>query len=81
MYPIEACQEDIKNELRKVLAPYHFTDEIRLDTPPQGLGDYAFPCFALFPLLKKSPALIAQELAPKLPRILGFSKQKQMVRT
>jgi len=74
MYPIEACQENIKNELRKLLAPYHFTDEIRLDIPPQGLGDFAFPCFALAPLMKKSPALIAQELAPKLPRTTWILK-------
>jgi len=68
MYPIEACQHDIKNELRKILASYHVTDEIRLDIPPEGLGDFAFPCFTLAPVIKKAPAAIAQELALKIPR-------------
>jgi arginyl-tRNA synthetase len=68
MYPIEACQNDIKNELRKLLTSYQFTDDIRLDVPPQGLGDFAFPCFPLASLAKKAPAVIAQELAQKIPR-------------
>ncbi|MBI5871633.1 arginine--tRNA ligase [archaeon] len=38
-----------------------------LETPPDpALGDIALPCFFLSPAFKKSPQLIAQELASKL---------------
>ncbi len=40
--------------------------EINLETPPEGLGDYAFPCFALAKIHKKNPSQIAQELAKKM---------------
>jgi arginyl-tRNA synthetase len=34
--------------------------------PGEDMGDYAFPCFALARAMKKKPAEIAQELAPKV---------------
>ena len=41
--------------------------EIALEVPPDNsLGDYAFPCFSLAKMFKKSPQQIAQELAKKL---------------
>ena len=43
--------------------------EIVLETPPKPeLGDYAFPCFSLAKVYKKSPAEIAQELAAKIKK-------------
>ena len=67
MYPLEECRKEIISELRKILSAYHYSDEIRLEIPPQGKGDFAFPCFSLAPLTKKPPAKIAQEIAPQLP--------------
>lgn len=41
--------------------------EIKLEVPPNSaLGDFAFPCFALSKIHKKSPQLIAHDLAAKL---------------
>lgn len=37
-----------------------------LEVPPQGLGDYAFPCFILSKKLKKTPQDIAKSLANKI---------------
>lgn len=37
-----------------------------IETPPSGLGDYAFPCFKLSPILKKSPQQIAEYLKEKI---------------
>ena len=38
-----------------------------IEVPPdERLGDYAFPCFVLAKRFKKSPALIAQELAERI---------------
>lgn len=74
MYPIEECQKDIISEIRKILSTYQYTNEIRLDIPPQGRGDFAFPCFALASLTKKSPAKIAQDVATQLPRTTWILK-------
>ncbi|MDH5681938.1 MAG: arginine--tRNA ligase, partial [Spirochaetota bacterium] len=44
-------------------------------TPPKkDMGDFAFPCFSLAKLLKKSPQAIAGEIAGKLPAHEAFSK-------
>ena len=40
-----------------------------LEVPPTNdMGDYALPCFRLAKVLRKSPALIASELAASFPR-------------
>ena len=49
-------------------------DEL-LEVPPnQDLGDYSFPCFTLAKKLKKSPVLIASDLAEKMPENKLFEK-------
>jgi len=65
MYPIETCKREIIRELSKILATYHFTEDISVDVPPQGLGDFTFPCFALASFTKKSPVALAQEIASR----------------
>lgn len=41
--------------------------ELKLEVPKElALGDYAFPCFALAPLLKKGPVDIAKQLAEEI---------------
>jgi arginyl-tRNA synthetase len=67
MYPIEECKKEIISELQKIFSSYHYTDGIRLDIPPKDMGDFAFPCFALASLTKKSPASIAQEIVAQIP--------------
>jgi len=43
-----------------------------IEVPPQEhLGDFAFPCFSLAKVEKKSPLLIAEELVEKLRKKLG----------
>jgi arginyl-tRNA synthetase len=39
-----------------------------LEAPPENMGDFAFPCFSLSPLLKKSPNKIAEEIKNKLKK-------------
>ncbi|MCJ7698178.1 MAG: arginine--tRNA ligase, partial [Thermoplasmata archaeon] len=40
----------------------------RVEIPPEGMGDFAFPCFSLAPLLKKSPMEIAKEIVANIPK-------------
>ena len=41
-------------------------DKIKLEVPPEGHGDYAFPCFLLSKELKKDPSSIAKDLEARL---------------
>jgi arginyl-tRNA synthetase len=68
MYPLEQCKKEITAELQKVIAKYSNNEEIRIEIPPEGMGDFAFPCFSLAPLLKKSPMEIAKEIAANIPK-------------
>ena len=43
------------------------------------LGDYAFPCFALSKLMKKNPAVIAEEIASRINGILMADKGEKLV--
>jgi arginyl-tRNA synthetase len=68
MYPLEQCKKEITAELQKVIAKYSNNEEIRIEIPPEGMGDFAFPCFSLAPLLKKSPMELAKEITANIPK-------------
>lgn len=61
----------MKKYIAKVLTNYIEANEedilTLLETPPnRNMGDVAFPCFSLAKLYKKSPQLIAEEMAAKV---------------
>lgn len=45
-------------------------DEVEslIEIPKPGMGDYAFPCFKLAKVMKKSPQIIANEIAEKIEK-------------
>lgn len=45
-------------------------DEVRemIEIPKPGMGDYAFPCFKLAKIFKKSPNIIAEDVAKKIEK-------------
>ncbi|MBI5072811.1 arginine--tRNA ligase [Candidatus Woesearchaeota archaeon] len=59
---------DYAEEIIKILKTHMLEDiEIKLEVPPdKNLGDFAFPCFLRAKSWKKSPQLIAHDLAAKL---------------
>ncbi|MFA5102621.1 MAG: arginine--tRNA ligase [Candidatus Thermoplasmatota archaeon] len=68
MYPLDEGKKEITEHIHKILTMYHLPYEVRVEIPPGNMGDFAFPCFPLAPLLKKSPADIAQEIATAIPK-------------
>lgn len=61
----------MKEIIVKILKKHFPIDENLIEIPPNPeLGDYAFPCFSLAKTEKKSPLLIAQELAEKIRKEL-----------
>lgn len=71
-YPLDEFKNEIIAQLRKVLFEYEC--EIRLEISPEGMGDFAFPCFSLAPLAKKSPNDIAKDLANKIEKSKWIAK-------
>ncbi|MCK4332869.1 MAG: arginine--tRNA ligase, partial [Thermoplasmatales archaeon] len=71
-YPLNKFKNEIISQLKKVLSEYEC--EIRLEISPEGMGDFAFPCFSLAPLVKKSPNDIAENLADKIEKSKWIAK-------
>jgi arginyl-tRNA synthetase len=57
---------DFKENIAKLIAKEtnEKVEEVleKLEVPPQGLGDFAYPCFTLAKTMKKAPNAIAEEL-------------------
>ncbi|MCC5909322.1 MAG: arginine--tRNA ligase [Clostridiaceae bacterium] len=74
---------DFKQQVIKILKNY-ITDlgegeiSAMLETPPNPeMGDYAFPCFRLAKIFRKSPQLIAEEIASSIEENEHFEKIQQ----
>jgi arginyl-tRNA synthetase len=67
----------LAGRIAEYLGPHPSRGEIErlIETPPQeSLGDFAFPCFPLARILRKSPAVIAGEIRNALSNDPGFEK-------
>jgi arginyl-tRNA synthetase len=67
-YPLDEARKDITSLLKKSLSNLKYDCEIKLERPPEGLGDFAFPCFPLAPIAKKSPKDIAEDIAKQIKK-------------
>ncbi len=74
MYPLDECKKEITAETKKVLAKYKISYEIQVEIPPDNMGDFAFPCFQLAPIIKKSPMDIAQQIATNISKSKWITK-------
>jgi arginyl-tRNA synthetase len=66
MYPLEESKQEIMRALTEALAALHFPTDVRLETPPAGMGQFAYPCFPLAPIAKQAPQAIASTIAGRL---------------
>jgi len=67
MYSIQKAKQQVLQELTAALGKTHVPSVDELERPPEsGMGDLAFPCFALAKGMKKNPNEIATELAAKI---------------
>ena len=64
IYPLDEFKNEIISQLKELVSRYKC--EIRLETPREGLGDFAFPCFQLAPFLNKPASDIAIEISDKI---------------
>ena len=57
-------EQEISSAAKEAIASLYGKDfEVAIEKPPEGMGDAAFPCFQLSPIVKKSPAEIAAEIS------------------
>ena len=69
VYHLDECKKEIITTLKKILSKSKYDCKVRLEIPPEDMGDFAFPCFSLAPIAKKSPQDIAKEIANSIKKI------------
>ncbi len=69
-YPLYNARNEILSNLKSTLSKLRYDDDIKLETPPMGLGDFAIPCFSFTSKVKKSP----NEIANDIVKIFGKSE-------
>ena len=67
-YPLYEVENEIVSLLENALTKLNYDCEIKLEAPPENMGDFAFPCFSLAPIAKKSPKDIAENIAEKIEK-------------
>ena len=67
-YPLYEAENEITLLLKDVLAKLNYNCEVKLEIPPENMGDFAFPCFYLAPIAKKSPKDISSEIVEKMEK-------------
>jgi len=74
-YPLNQAKSEIISSVKQVLSELNYKCEIKLEIPPsEDMGDFAFPCFSLAPIVKKSPTDIAKEISSKIERTNWIDK-------
>jgi len=71
-YPLDEYKQKITSELKKVLSKHKC--DIKLEIPPENMGDFAFPCFSLAPILKKPPTDIANDIVATIQKNKWITK-------
>jgi arginyl-tRNA synthetase len=67
-YPLYEVENEIVSLLENALTKLNYDCEVKLEIPPENMGDFAFPCFSLAPIAKKSPKDIAEDIAEKIEK-------------
>ena len=65
-YPLNDAKKEITTLLEKALLQLKLKCEAKLELPPGDMGDFAFPCFPLAKIAKKSPNAIAEDISKKI---------------
>jgi arginyl-tRNA synthetase len=72
--PLSWFRDKAEELMAQALTGLGIDKHLTLEKPPEGMGDFAFPCFPLAKELKKPPGKIAAELANSIPPNELFSK-------
>jgi arginyl-tRNA synthetase len=73
-YPLIDAEKEVISLLKQSLDKLKFKCEIRIEIPPENMGDFAFPCFLLAPIVKKSPNKISKEIKENIEKSKWIEK-------
>ena len=74
IYPLDEVRKEIISLLKDVLSSFNYDSEVKIEIPPEGMGDFAYPCYSLASIAKKSPNDIAKEIANKIIKTKWIEK-------
>jgi len=74
-YPLYEAKNEIISILNNALSKLKYEFEVKIEIPPGEMGDFAFPCFSLASIAKKSPNKIAEDIV----KIVNRSKWVEKV--
>ena len=66
--PLKIFEEETKTLLNDALQKLNLKTKIVLETPPEGKGDFAFACFPLSKIAKKTPDKIAEDVRKNIDK-------------
>ena len=73
-YPLIEARKKITDSLNNVLGQLKYDYGAKLEIPSKELGDFAFPCFPLTSITKKSPKDIAIDLTTRIKKCKWITK-------
>jgi arginyl-tRNA synthetase len=74
-YPLNDAKNEITTILNNALSKLKYKSEVKIEIPPDyKMGDFAFPCFNLASVAKKSPNKIAEEIVKQITKIKWIEK-------
>ena len=73
-YPLIDAEKEVTSLLKKTLAKLKYQCDIRIEIPPENMGDFSFPCFLLAPIVKKSPNKISKEIKENIEKSKWIEK-------
>ena len=73
-YPLNDAKKEITTLLENALSQLKYKCEAKLEIPPGDMGDFAFPCFPLAKIAKKSPNQIATDICDKISKSKWIEK-------
>jgi arginyl-tRNA synthetase len=65
-YPLNEFKKEIISKIESEILPNEI--KVKIDISPEGMGDFAFPCFSLSSIYKESPTKIAKNLSKKIEK-------------
>ena len=74
MDPLEQFERQIREAVKVTFAQMGADVPFEIEVPSTGVADFAVPCFPLAKVLRKAPAVIAEEAASKLPPMDRMSR-------
>ena len=73
-YPLDTARDEIISKFKIILTNYGIINDIKIEIPPENLGDFAVPCFSFSSFIKQPPNKIALDISKKFKKSRWIEK-------